>query len=70
MIHLHLFSQMVIVPRQQKRPWPICLEESKVTIPGLRINRDLRATATNTVNKINKLVMVFAEPHLDCLPEN
>ena len=39
-------------------------KESMVTIPGLRINRDLWATNTNTVNIVKKLVTIFAG-HLD-----
>ena len=56
--------QMVTVPKQQIILWPICDKESKVTDPRLRLNRDRCATATNTVNIVNKLVTIFA-PYLD-----
>ena len=45
LIHLHLFWQMVTLPRQQKVPRPICKKESIVTVPRLIINLDLCCSA-------------------------
>ena len=60
LLHSHLFLQMVIIPRQQILPGPICRKESMGTIPRQKMNMIYDFSFTNTVNIVHKFVTIFA----------